>query len=701
MTRDHRWHRSSTAAILFVAFLAATAGAQVVKVLPVDIAKGLQEGGMTVTIDPAYTGDTLKAFDGNNFTAYELTSTDTLRVTLFSPTPINVQKAKIYLWSGSSWTLEAADTITDLDAKTGSYTKLVNNKSAGGFAADSVTFTPKTAKVFRLRIKANSGTSVYLGEWSLEGAVTFTRLAIVPSPVRIVPGASLQLQVKLVDDHGRVFNYLLPDVLLWMSTQSTIVTVDETGKATGMALGAASIVVTNSAHTISDTAAVSVLVEFRSTKVSPMTIKVSLLIEDPAIVSQAYKKIHEIFGWKNPVTLANRLVELFKEATDSVVNFQIVETINGSRLFTHYYDAYLTPNQYYQLLSEPGWPSLKTASDSGKLWFDYREAVKYYTYDTRRNSGEIDEVWVFAGPYLAMYESQLMGPTAFWWNSPPIKDGTALTKLLSVMGLNYERGVDQAYHSFGHRMESAMVEAYTEVQGKPWNPKSTTPTSWDLFTRIEKDMPGQAHCGNVHFPPNGTSDYNYGNTTLVKSYAQNWFRYPTLFDQNAMVNLSTWIYSSEQYPSGDPLAEGQDHLGFMRWWYNHIPRYVGITDGILNNWWNYWLDYDAAMALAKTTGVLGPDDHAVGAPRSFELRQNFPNPFNPSTTIQFTLHEPGHVRLAVYDVLGREIRVLVDECLEQGLHAVRWDAVRVAAGVYFSRLESGSGMQVKKMVVLK
>ena len=111
-----------------------------------------------------------------------------------------------------------------------------------------------------------------------------------------------------------------------------------------------------------------------------------------------------------------------------------------------------------------------------------------------------------------MYESQLLGPNAFWWNSPPIKDGTALTRLLSVMGLNYERGVDQAFHSFGHRSESAMIQAYQEShrQGRGI-PTSPTPSPWDLFTRINKDMPGQAHVGNIHFPPNGTSDYNYGN----------------------------------------------------------------------------------------------------------------------------------------------------------------------------------------------
>jgi hypothetical protein len=227
--------------------------------------------------------------------------------------------------------------------------------------------------------------------------------------------------------------------------------------------------------------------------------------------------------------------------------------------------------------------------------------VRYYRFDEKRNRGEIDEVWVFAAPFLGMYESQLLGPHAFWWTSPPIKDGTALKKLLSVMGLNYERGVDLALHSFGHRIESAIVQAYQDAENRPWNDRSPDPTAWDLFTRIDKDLPGQSHVGNIHFPPNGEHDYDYGNTRLVRSYAQNWFRYPNLFDESCDVNVATWIY-----PRRDSLAEGRDHLGYLLWWFNHLPRYAGQTGGVLNNWWHYALDYESAVALARRGGIACP-----------------------------------------------------------------------------------------------
>jgi hypothetical protein len=332
--------------------------------------------------------------------------------------------------------------------------------------------------------------------------------------------------------------------------------------------------------------------DFHPERAKPLTIRVALVIQDPMLPSGNY--LHREFRWRDPRVLADAVVRHFRSSTDSVVNFQIVERIEAARLFTQMNDTMLTFDRYVQLLREPKWRSLRAASDSGRIAFDYRALVTYYHFDEKRNRGEIDEVWVFAAPFLGMYESQLLGPHAFWWNSPPIKDGTALKKLLSVMGLNYERGVDLALHSFGHRIESAVIQAYEDAENRPWNDRSEDPTAWDLFTRIEKDLPGQSHVGNIHFPPNGDRDYDYGNEKLVNSFAQNWFRYPHLFEDSSEVNVETWMY-----PGTDSLAEGRDHLGYLRWWFNHLPRYAGATGGVLNNWWYYALDYESATALAR------------------------------------------------------------------------------------------------------
>lgn len=689
-----------------MAMLAAQARAQVTLVRPVDIYGGLKNGTIHVTIAPAYTGDTLKAFDGNQLNAMEINNSDTLVLTVQSDSLIRIERSIVFFWTSGNWTLEAADSLSDLEAKTGSYAKLLDSRPFSAFAWDSVSFPQHTAHVVRLRAKNPTGSQVILGEWTLKGSVTFTKLVILPYPVYVLPATSLQLDLRMIDDHNNVYPYFLDAPLAWGTSDHSVAVVDEYGKLTGLSIGSTTVSVAAVGKPISGFATANVVSDFRPQKIDPMHVKVALVVEDPRIAAENYKRIHEIFNWRDPFVLTRRLVELFKEASDSVVNFEIVDTVDDNKLFTYMNDTLLTATRYYNLLKEPGWITLRSSTER----FNYVEMVNYYGFDQMRNNGAIDEIWVFAAPFLGMYESQLMGPNAFWWNSPPIKTGTALTKLLSVMGLNYERGVDQAFHSFGHRFESAMSQAYYEAQGLNWNSTRTNPTPWDRFTRLDKDMPGEAHVGNVHYPPNGMTDYDYGNARLVTSYAQNWYRYPYLLDQTAQVNLSTWIYHSEQYPNGDRLAEGQDHLGFLRWWYNHMPRYVGVKDGVLNNWWNYAVDYEGAVALAKATPLVGVKDQRTEAvPKSFKLGQNFPNPFNPTTAISYQLPTNSYVTLKIYDMLGREVATLVNEQKKPGTYTVNWNATRMASGVYFYRLEASqtdgthpaSFTETRKLVLVK
>ncbi|HTX17387.1 MAG TPA: T9SS type A sorting domain-containing protein [Bacteroidota bacterium] len=105
------------------------------------------------------------------------------------------------------------------------------------------------------------------------------------------------------------------------------------------------------------------------------------------------------------------------------------------------------------------------------------------------------------------------------------------------------------------------------------------------------------------------------------------------------------------------------------------------------------------------TSVEGSEN---SVPIEFALRQNYPNPFNPSTTINFALPEESIVKLAVYDIVGREVAVLSNERLSEGYYSRTFDGSRLSSGVYFYRLsalaQSGSGhsfSQVRKLILLK
>jgi len=106
----------------------------------------------------------------------------------------------------------------------------------------------------------------------------------------------------------------------------------------------------------------------------------------------------------------------------------------------------------------------------------------------------------------------------------------------------------------------------------------------------------------------------------------------------------------------------------------------------------------AVVSTMVVSGVATEDD---AVPFVFGLDANYPNPFNPVTTIQYTLPTPGSTRLEVFDVTGRLVARLVDSSLAAGRHSATWDARNVASGVYFYRLSQGNNLKTMPMVLLK
>lgn len=109
--------------------------------------------------------------------------------------------------------------------------------------------------------------------------------------------------------------------------------------------------------------------------------------------------------------------------------------------------------------------------------------------------------------------------------------------------------------------------------------------------------------------------------------------------------------------------------------------------------------YPAGIAVLETGPATGVEETRL--PTEFVLMQNYPNPFNPTTTISYALPQPAHVTLAVYDMLGRQVAVLVDENASAGVHDVRFDATGLSSGVYVYRLHAGTFTQARGLVLAK
>jgi hypothetical protein len=105
--------------------------------------------------------------------------------------------------------------------------------------------------------------------------------------------------------------------------------------------------------------------------------------------------------------------------------------------------------------------------------------------------------------------------------------------------------------------------------------------------------------------------------------------------------------------------------------------------------------------IAEVVGGPTAVENAGAVPYEYKLETNYPNPFNPSTTINYTLKNQGSITLRVYNMLGQQISTLVNEVQQAGPHSVTFDASRLSSGVYFYSIESGSFRASKKMILMK
>ena len=136
---------------------------------------------------------------------------------------------------------------------------------------------------------------------------------------------------------------------------------------------------------------------------------------------------------------------------------------------------------------------------------------------------------------------------------------------------------------------------------------------------------------------------------------------------------------------------------------------LNIDETVLN-WYvqasddEYIVSSDTGM-LVLEWAALGSID-GYGIPEQFTLHQNYPNPFNPITTLRYDLPENAIVNITIYDMLGREVKTLINQTQDAGYRSVIWNATNdygkpVSAGIYLYQIQAGEYISTKKMVLLK
>ncbi len=199
------------------------------------------------------------------------------------------------------------------------------------------------------------------------------------------------------------------------------------------------------------------------------------------------------------------------------------------------------------------------------------------------------------------------------------------------------------------------------------------------------------------------------NDSFVASGVASRFYEITVTPQNAGTNSSYNASLRLYYSDFDIEGIDESKLKLVRYT-NDGWIYVG---GNVNTTENYvevnGVTTVGIFAFADPDSITSVDSDSEGLVNEFKLEQNYPNPFNPSTKIKYTIpsviasetKQSQLVSLKVYDVLGNEVATLVNEEKERGVYTVSFDATGLASGIYFYKIQAGSFVETKKMILLR
>ncbi len=248
--------------------------------------------------------------------------------------------------------------------------------------------------------------------------------------------------------------------------------------------------------------------------------QVYVIVYDPLLSNG--QKLSEYKHWNDHSAITQQTIDFFKQTSSNKLNYSVVDTAIVTSGWPELTDGFsYTETEYLAVLAGQQTPHNPTM-------VNYNKIVNSAEFDIcgKLNRGEIDEVWVYNAPWFGFYESTLVGPGAYFYNSNPVSGSHGCNRLLPIMGPSVERTKDEAVHNFTHRTEDTMKKVYGSWQ------QNNTSHNWNKFGLVKAQSPNYTYsgCGSSHYPPNAVSDYNYGNTTPVLSNCDDFINYPNLGD---------------------------------------------------------------------------------------------------------------------------------------------------------------------------
>ena len=301
---------------------------------------------------------------------------------------------------------------------------------------------------------------------------------------------------------------------------------------------------------------------------------------------------------------------------------------------------------------------------------------------SRQGGGEADTLDISNG--LRVDDNVNFGSTTY---GPDLNDHVKVGAIIdNFMGI--------LHYSFGN--PKMILRSLDEVTAADW----TLPKSNFVLKSPDADVTVEA-TGDVTPSWGATTDYD-GNTVsyewvLYTADSTEFVAVPSNNDgADTEVTLSAAVIDQLLVSAGVADGESVELLWNVR--VNDGVDTVAVSDDY-DNVTNTFNTVYRSITLTNSSAVN--NELANGLPEKFDLKPNYPNPFNPSTQIAFDLPESADVRLTVFDVLGRQVATLINQPMKAGMHTVSFDAQRLASGVYIYRLEAGSFTMTRNMMLIK
>lgn len=347
--------------------------------------------------------------------------------------------------------------------------------------------------------------------------------------------------------------------------------------------------------------------------------KVLVIAIDPYIrnpVTGNRERASEYLGFSLNFSVTS-LKQFIEQGTHAEVQINVVDSIHCDEFPKYAGFPSMTEEQFHRLF--PGKPNgrgewygwwtrnqemhvIPPELDAG-MHFDYVYLIDKYDLVELRNQGKFDMVWAFGIDPLSMYESAMIGETAFWINGNAFR---ASCENFAMFGMTFSRP-DGALEDFCHMCECMLNYTYGvsihEYSRKLEFRDLSELNTWQKFYLCRHKSPDHNTAygvGQVHFSPNSVRDYDWENNTPVQSYHRIFLEaYPKIATDHLSTFTAREYLDTEAYYSASPLIS--HHI----WWMQHMPHFEGRDEnGYRHNWWDYILDLKYVDDLETGGGIL-------------------------------------------------------------------------------------------------